>query len=129
MTIPPVIIIRGDTQRKLLRRAADEMPVDTVVRFCGIRRSHEQNAKMWAMIHDVMRAEPEGRVHSPDVWKAIFMHALDRECLFVPALDGRSVFPIGQRSSELSVREMSDLLEIIAEYGSRHGVAWTEQEE
>lgn len=127
--IPPVVILRSARQRDLLRRAADELPADTVVRFAGSKRSDAQNARMWAMIADVAKAQPDGRVHDAETWKAIFCHALGKECRFERTLDGATMFPIGYRTSQLTVREMSDLMEVIAEYGSRHGVVWTNEGE
>jgi hypothetical protein len=82
---------------------------------------------MWAMLSDVAMAKPEGRMATPDVWKELFMHALDHAARFEMGLDGQP-FPCGFRSSRLSKQQMSDLIEFIAEYGARHGVQWTEPE-
>lgn len=89
-------------------------------------RSTEQNDKMWAMLADVARAEPEGRNWTPDTWKCAFMHYLGHQVLFAEGLDGSGPFPIGFRSSKLSVGQMSDLITCIYKYGDEHGVEWRE---
>lgn len=106
-------------------RAAD---VDAVVTISPKRRSADQNAKMWAMLSDVSAAKPEGRQWTPDVWKAAFMHYLGHQVAFAESLDGSGPFPLGFRTSALSVREMVDLITCIYQYGDEHGVVWTETE-
>ena len=89
------------------------------------KRSSDQNDKMWAMLSDVSNACPEGRQWPPETWKCAFMHALGHQVRFCEGIDGSGPFPIGFRSSRLTVRQMADLITTIQEYGDRHGVAWT----
>jgi hypothetical protein len=49
------------------------------------------------------------------------------ECQFVEGLDGRP-FPKGFRSSHLTKKQMSDLIEFILAWGSENGVKWSQQE-
>jgi hypothetical protein len=77
------------------------------------------------MISDISRAKPEGRMHTPEVWKCIFMQALGHETRFEMGLDNRP-FPVGFSSSKLSKREFADLITFVMEYGDRMGVAWSE---
>jgi hypothetical protein len=65
----------------------------------------------------------------PDDWKLIFLDALKRELRMVPNLDGTGFVNLGRSSSDLSKSEMSDLMELIAEFGARHGVIFQDQEE
>lgn len=88
-------------------------------------RTTPQNARMWAMLTDISHAQPEGRKHSPEVWKALAMHAMQYEVRFEMGLNGEP-FPVGFKTSKLSVRQMADLITFIAEYGDRHGVRWSE---
>lgn len=88
-------------------------------------RTVPQNSRLWAMLSDVSRAEPDGRKHSPDTWKALFMHALQYEIRFEMGLNGEP-FPVGFRSSRMSKDQMAELITFIAEYGDRHGVQWSE---
>ena len=119
------IILRGPAQRDLAKRMIDAAPPDAVVNVREATRSRDQNARFWAMLSDVSRAKPEGRTHTPEVWKALFMHALGYETRFEMGLSGEP-FPIGFRSSRLTVRQMADLITFVAEYGDRHGIRWSE---
>lgn len=114
-------------QRKVAHSLVDAAPVGAQVKITPPTRSTDQNAKMWAMLGDVSRSKPEGRSHTPDVWKALFMHALGYETRFLTGLNGEP-FPAGFRSSRLSVREMSDLIEFMHAWGSERGVMWTDPE-
>ena len=119
------IILRGPEQRALAKRMIDAAPVDGVVKIGAAKRSTEQNDKMWAMLSDISRAKPEGRMHTPETWKALFMSACGHAVQFEHGLDGQP-FPVGFRSSRLTKAQMSDLIEFIYSYGSEHGVVWSE---
>jgi hypothetical protein len=110
----------------LAKRLIDAAPQDAVVNVREASRNADQNAKMWAMLSDVSRAKPEGRHWTPEAWKAAFMHSLGHQVQFAEGLDGSGPFPIGFRSSRLSVKQMADLITVIYEYGDRHGVEWSE---
>lgn len=119
------VILRGDVQRALAKRLIDAAPRDAVVNVHEAKRTLDQNARLWALLSDVSRAKPEGRTHTADVWKALFMHACGHAVQFELGLNGQP-FPTGFRSSHLTKAEMSDLMECISEYGARHGVVWSE---
>jgi len=121
------VILRGDTQRRFAHDLIDRAPVDAVVKVAEATRNNDQNAKMWAMLSDVSRAKPDGRMWPPETWKAAFMHSLGHQVQFADGLDGSGPFPIGFRTSRLTVKQMADLITVIAEYGDRHGVRWTEK--
>lgn len=120
------IILHGPSQRLFAKSLIDRAPMDAVVTVREATRNADQNAKMWAMLSDVSRAKPEGRNWVPETWKAAFMHALGHQVLFCEGLDNSGPFPLGFRSSRLTVRQMADLITCIDEYGSRHGVQWTD---
>lgn len=120
------VILHGDVQRKLAHRLIEAAPPAAVVTVKEATRNLDQNARMWAMLSDVSRAKPEGRMWPPETWKAAFMHSLGHQCRFAEGLDGSGPFPIGFRTSRLTVRQMADLITVIQEYGDRHGVRWTE---
>lgn len=85
------------------------------------RRTNDQNDKMWAMLTDISRAEPMGRKHTPDDWKAIAMNACGWECQFIEGLDGRP-FPQGFKSSQLSRGQMSTLIEWLAVFMAENDI-------
>ena len=118
------IIIRGQSQRDLAKRLIDAAPVDAVVTVKEATRNADQNALMWALLSDISRAKPDGRKHTPEVWKALFMSACGHEVQFAQGLDGNP-FPVGFRSSRLSVRQMADLITFIQAWGDEHGVKWS----
>ena len=111
--------------RDAAHRVIDAAPVGSVVNVKPPRRTADQNARFWAMLSDISRAKPEGRSLTPDVWKALFLHALDHAQRFEMALDGNGMVPVGFKSSKLSKEEMSNLMETISAYGARFGV-WGE---
>lgn len=120
------VIIRGDAQRHLAKQLIDKAPIDAVVNIREATRSLDANAKLWAMLSDISRAKPEGRMMGPELWKAVFMQACGHEVQFLQGLDGLP-FPAGFRSSRLTVRQMADLITFIAAYGDQHGVRWSEE--
>lgn len=123
------IILVGDSQRSFAKQLIDKAPKNAVVSIKEATRSTDQNSKMYAMLSDISRAKPDGRRWTPDTWKAAFMHSTGHQVQFCEGLDDSGPFPLGFRSSRLTVKQMSDLIEVIYEYGSRHGVRWTHKEE
>lgn len=120
------LILDGPRQRAIAKQLVDRAPTNAVLTIREATRSNEQNARMWAMLSDVSRAKPEGRHWTPETWKAAFMHSLGHQVQFCEGLDGSGPFPLGFRSSRLTVRQMADLITVIQEYGDRYGVRWTD---
>lgn len=126
----PAVVLDGPQSLSVAMRLLDLAPEKAVVAVSPPKRTIPQNARLWAMISDVSRAKPEGRRHTPEVWKALFMHACGHEVQFEQGLDDMgSPFPVGFRSSRLNKKQMADLITFIRAYGDRHGVVWTEPEE
>lgn len=120
------VILRGLEQRALACGMVNAAPVDAVVTIKPAARSMDQNAKLWAMLSDIARSKPEGRVMTAEMWKAAMMNALGHEILWQPGIDNGPPFPAGFRSSRLSKEQMGDLITFISEYGDRHGVKWSD---
>lgn len=123
-----VITLTTPYSRSKAHLLIDKAPGGYVCRIAEPKRSDDQNAKMWAMLTDISLAKPEGRRHTPDDWKAVFMNAAGWELQFLEGLDGRP-FPSGFRSSRMTVKQMADLITYIQEYGDRHGVRWSQPEQ
>jgi hypothetical protein len=121
-----MIRLTGPRQRDYAKSVIDGAPDGYCVIVKEPTRSIEQNAKLWAMLEDVSRAEPMGRKHSPDDWKAIFMHACGWEVQFLPGLDHVGFFPVGYRSSRLTVKQMATLITFIQAWGDEQGVQFSE---
>ena len=122
------LILSGQYQRELAKKLIDRAPPYAVLNVREAKRTTDQNSKLWAMLSDVSRSKPEGRMHTPEIWKALFMSACGHAVQFENGLNGQP-FPVGFRSSRLSKSQMSDLLECVAEYGTRHGVQWSNEEQ
>ena len=124
----PRIYLVGPSQRDYAKKAIDAAPDRAVVSITAPKRTPPQNDKMWAMLQDVARHKPQGHVWTPDTWKAALMHSAGHQVQFCEGLDGSGPFPIGFRSSCLTAAQMRDLIDVIYEYGNRHGVEWREVE-
>ena len=124
--VPPIRLV-GPTQRDFAKRKIDAAPDGWIVTVREPTRNLDQNARMWAMLHDIAKAEPMGRKHTPDDWKAIFMRACGWEVAFLPGLSGE-FFPVGYRSSQLTVRQMAELITFMRAWGDEQHVSWSEPE-
>jgi hypothetical protein len=83
---------------------------------------------MWVMLTDIAsQLEWHGHKLSTNDWKLLFLDALKREARAVPNLDGNGFVSLGRSSSDLSKQEMGDLLDLIAEFGARHGVVFGDE--
>lgn len=120
-----LLLISSDRDRQRAAAWAMSAPINTRIEFKAPRRSLDQNARMWAMLTEVAAKVPyHGIKLSPDDWKLIFLDALKREVRMVPNLDSTGFINLGRSSSDLSKSEMSDLMELIAEFGARNGVTF-----
>lgn len=119
------VILAAAEQRRLAHHLIDAAPVDAVVTVREPGRNLDQNARLWAMISDVSRAMPEGRRHTPETWKALFMHACGHAVHFEMGLSGEP-FPVGFRSSRLTKRQMAELITFVRAWGDEHRVPWSE---
>jgi hypothetical protein len=120
------LILANDQVRRRAHQLIERAPDRAVVNIRAANRSSDQNAKMWAMLSDIARAKPGGRVLSTENWKALFMSAAGFQCTFEPSIDGKGVVPLGFKSSRLNKAEFSDLIECIYAFGAEHGVEWTD---
>src|ERR1700734_3120721 len=87
-------------------------PGGTSIEFKTTTRTLPQNDRMWAMLTDIAtQKKVNGKHHSTDQLKALFMHACGQEVEFLQSLDGQGWIPWGRSSSKLTVEQMSDLIE------------------
>ena len=122
------VFIRGQYQRDLVKRLIDIAPIGAVIKIKPESRTLDQNAKLWAMLSDISRSKPNGKKHTPEVWKALLMSACGYACQFEEGLDG-TPFPVGFASSKLTKKQMSDLIEFAYSYGAQNGVKWSDNYE
>lgn len=125
-----LITLHGRIERERAARTVMTSPPGTRVEFKAAKRTLPQNDRMWAMLTDVARQKTHhGHRYTTDQWKVLFMHACGREVQFIPALEGSGFIPWGNRSSELSKSEMSELIEFIFAWGAQNGVVFQDDRE
>lgn len=84
-------------------------------------RSSEQNARMWAMLGEIAKQVTwHGQKLDAEEWKDMATAALKRQRV-VPGIDGGFVV-LGQRTSKMTVGEMTELIEFLEAFGAQHGV-------
>lgn len=124
-----VVILHREADRDRVISWTRKAPWGTRITFQEAKRSTEQNARMWAMLTEVARqVRWHGQRLSADDWKLVFLAALKSELRIVPNLDGTGFVQLGRSSSDLSVAEMGDLMDLIAAFGAREGVTFAEPE-
>lgn len=116
----------GDTQRAHAKRLIDTAPAGYVVKIAEETRRDAQNRKLWPMIQDLQRQVPEMAAFSADDIKLRFLNALGTEMRFLPALEGAGMFPVGHRSSVLTVSQFAALIELLYAFGAKHEVRWSD---
>ena len=122
-----LINVNSTADRERAARIVLAAPFGCRVEVKAAKRTLPQNDRMWAMLTEIAQQLPwHGIRLRPDDWKLLFLDALKRELRNVPNLDGTGFVNINQSSSDLTKSEMSDLIELIAEFGARHGVKFAD---
>lgn len=116
----------GESQKAYAHRLIDEAAADEVMKIAKETRRDAQNRKLWPMLADIQRQVPEMASYSAEDIKHRFLHALGAELRFLPELEGAGMFPVGMRSSTLTVEQFSGLVELLYAYGAKYGVEWSE---
>ncbi len=127
MSTGQTVRLTGPYQRKLAKRLIDAAPDGAVVNVREANRTTEQSAKMWALLSDVSRAKPGGRKLTADLWKCVMMNACGHAVQFENALNDGPPFPVGFRSSRLTVAQMSELIEFVQCWGAQNGVTFSDE--
>lgn len=123
------LILSNEHVRRRAHQLIEIAPDRAILNIREASRTSDQNAKMWAMLSDIARAKPQGRVLTTECWKSLFMNAAGFNCTFEPSLDGKGVVPLGFKSSRLNKAEFSDLIESIHAFAAEHGVQFTDPAE
>lgn len=124
-----LLILNGATERSRAAQWVAKAPAGTRLTFQAPKRSLDQNAKMWAMLTEIAsQVRWHGQKLSADDFKLIFLAGLKSELRIVPNLNGDGFVQLGRSSSDLSREEMSDLIELISEWGARNGIEFHDSE-
>jgi hypothetical protein len=120
------IVLNTGADRDKAIRWCSQIRDGTRVTFKAPRRSLDQNAKMWSMLTDISRqVKWHGYDLSPDDYKCLFTAGL-RKAFVVPDLENTSFVMLGLRTSDMSVEEMSNMIELMFKFGAEHNVTWTD---
>lgn len=123
-----LIVINGSVDRQRAAALLAKVPSGTRVEFKASKRTLPQNDKLWALLTDVAEQLPwHDTKLRPDDWKLVFMDALKREARLIPNIDGTGFVNLSNSTSDLSKQEMGDLIELIHEFGARHGVKFLDE--
>lgn len=119
-----VVLLNTTRDRALAKQAIDRAPAGYACDIKESKRSDEQNRALWGLLNQIARQRPthNGVKMDAELWKAVFMNALGAEMRMLPNLDGNGFFPIGYRSSQLTVSEFSALLEVMLAWTAREGL-------
>lgn len=99
-----------------------------VVEVKPLTRTLEQNSKLWATLTDVSeQVNWHGQKLTPEDWKHVFSAALNQQRV-VPNIDSTGFVVLGQSTSKMTVRQMSDMIELINAFGAEHGVKFKDGE-
>lgn len=101
-------------------------PNGTRVEFKKPRRSLDQNALMWSLLTEIAEQVVwYGQKLSAEDWKDVLSASL-RKARVVPGIDPGTYVPLGLRTSDLTVEEMTNLIELIYAFGAQQGVQFSD---
>jgi hypothetical protein len=126
---PIAVRLIGDTQRAYAKRLIDGADHGYVMRLGAETRRDVQNRKLWPMLKDIQQQVPGFDAFTTEDIKHRFMNALGTEMRFLPELEGQGMFPVGMRSSTLTVAQFSGLVELIYAFGAKHNVRWSDPQQ
>lgn len=93
------------------------------------KRSDAQNRLLWQRLTDLSdQVEWYGQKLSKEDWKDMMTASL-RKSRVVPGIDPGSFVVMGLHTSTMTKDEMSNLMELIAAFGSERGVVFKEDSE
>lgn len=106
--------------------AIGEAPDGYIVEVKEPTRSLEANALMWCLLTELSKqTDWHGIKLSPDEFKDLLSAGLVKSKV-VPNIEGNGFVVLGQRTSKMSKREMSELVELIYAFGSQRGVVFAD---
>lgn len=118
------VILHGKSQKQFAHELIERAPAGAVLTIREAKRTADQNSMLWACLSDISRFKPDGRKHTPEIWKALMMNACGHAVQFETGLNGQP-FPVGFQSSKLTKSQMADLLTFVLQWGDEKGVPWT----
>ena len=108
-------------------KAVQEAPEGYAVEIKPKSRSLEQNALLHTLIQLISRKIVwAGSLREVDTWKrlltAAWLRARGEQIQMLPAIDGHGVDIVFRRTSDLTVTEMTELLEYVQSWAIEQGI-------
>lgn len=103
---------------------SDRTGIKVTIQTASVR-SLDANAAMWAALTDISEQVLWHGVRlTPEEFKDLLSAGLVKYKA-VPNIEGNGFVVLGQRTSQMSVKEMGELLELIHAFGAEHGVRFS----
>lgn len=110
------------TNRRFVAETIRDSPDGHMVIVSEPTRTLDQNALLWPLLTEVSRQVVwYGRKLTPNQWKSFFTAALFGMDV-VPNMDGTGFVALGERTSTMSKKKFSELIELIFAFGSERNV-------
>lgn len=101
-------------------------PEGSIAEFKDATRTIEQNSKLWPMLDDISKqVEWYKNWLSREEWKDFFSAIILKQKV-VPNMEGTGFIAVGGRTSKMSKKMFSEMIELIYAFGSEHCVVWSE---
>lgn len=122
------LLIQHESERYKAINAVRDMPLGKYGLDISIRdgtRSLQQNATLWKMLTAWSASQTlHDQRYDKESWKCVLMQAFGKEAPMLPQLNEQGYFPMGLRSSQLSVKEMRDFIEFIIAESAQRGITF-----
>ncbi|RKQ97127.1 NinB protein [Kushneria sinocarnis] len=110
---------------QMISRGLEGGPVKVTLGRHEDQRTNQMNRLMWALLTDLSEQVVwHGIKLSPEEWKDLTTASLKHQKA-VPGMDGGFVM-VGGRTSKMTKREHSDLIECLYAFGGEQGVQWSD---
>lgn len=124
-----VYVLSHTLARRNAARAIAQAPEGYRVEIKPRTRSLAQNDMLWSILTDISRqvdfvVNGQATKVSPEEVKDILTAGLRRETRMAMGIDGGMVI-LGQRTSKMTVRQMTELIELAHAFGASKGVQWS----
>lgn len=120
-------ILAHDVAKQNAIQAVKTAPQGYIVEIKPPSRSLEQNSMLHALIQQISQTiEWAGTKREVETWKrlltAAWLRARGEPVQMLPALDGNGVDIVFRRTSDLSIAELSELLEYVQAWAIEQGI-------
>lgn len=124
-----VFVLAHDAARRNAAQAVMQADSGMRVEIKPRTRSTDQNALLWSCLTDLSRQiewpiNGKNEKLTPDEWKDITSASLNQENRIAMGIQGGFVM-IGRRTSTMTVKQMTELVDFIHAFGTEHGVVWS----